>query len=140
LFGLAPALRLSCGDAGLTLRSGGRGGLDPARGRLHRALVGFEIALSLILLVGAALAVESFLRLRQVRTGYDPWGVLTFHLSTSGPRYETPAARAAFVETVLERVRALPDAHATPNDHAELGWLDGLIGVLRADEAQPRGA
>ncbi len=113
LFGLAPALRLSRDDAPRALRASGRGGgLDLTRGRFYRALVAAEVGLSVVLLVGAALAVESFARLRRVDPGFDPRGVVAFRLSAQGARYESDTARAALVRAVVERAAALPGVRA----------------------------
>ena len=107
LFGAAPALQTSRVDLNDTLKEGGRGTVG-ARGRSRSLLVVTEIALSLMLLVGAGLMIQSFLRLRSVNVGLDPTNVLatSFHLPTA--KYRENEQRAAFFKQLLERVRALP--------------------------------
>jgi putative ABC transport system permease protein len=107
LFGVFPALaatRVAPGDA---LREGGRSaGL--ARRRASSALVVAEMALALVLLVGAGLALGTLRRLIQEPPGFDPDGVLTAEMSLPGARYPGRAERGAFYQALLERVRALP--------------------------------
>ncbi|HKG95934.1 MAG TPA: ABC transporter permease [Gemmatimonadaceae bacterium] len=110
-FGLVPALRLSRAGgetAARALRDGGRGGLDLTRGRLYRGLVIAQVALSLVLLTGAALAVQSFRRLQRVDPGFDPRGVMTFRVTLQGPRYDASPARAGVIAAITEGARALP--------------------------------
>jgi putative ABC transport system permease protein len=107
LFGVAPALaatRVAPGDA---LREGGRSaGL--ARRRASSVLVVAEMALALVLLVGAGLALGTLRRLIQEPPGFDPEGVLTAEISLPAARYEGAARRGAFYSSLLERLRALP--------------------------------
>ena len=107
LFGVAPALQTSRVDLNDTLKEGGRGTVG-GRGRSRSLLVVTEIALSLVLLVGAGLMIQSFLRLRRVNVGLDPTNiaVTSFHLPTEKYREREP--RAAFYKQLLERVRTLP--------------------------------
>jgi putative ABC transport system permease protein len=109
LFGLAPALYSSRPDPGESLKSGARalaGGLD--RNRVRRLLVMSEVALSFVLLVGAGLMIESFVKLLGVDPGFDPDNVLTLKLSLPTSRYPEPDKQAAFFERVIERVAVLP--------------------------------
>jgi predicted permease len=109
LFGLAPALRATGGDLQATLRDGGRGStLGGRRARLHRALVVGELALAVILLVGATLMIRSFLHLRTASPGFRAEGALAAQMSTGGERYAEGSARAALYRQALERTRALP--------------------------------
>jgi putative ABC transport system permease protein len=111
LFGVAPALtatRVAPGDA---LRQGGRSGALGRR-RASGALVVAEMALALVLLVGAGLMVESLRRLVDEPPGFDPDGVLTAEISLAATRYDAPASREAFFSTLLERLRALPGVTA----------------------------
>jgi putative ABC transport system permease protein len=91
-FGLVPALQASKANLTVTLKEGGRGAatLSPHRHFLNRVLVVTEISLSLILLVGAGLLIESFKRLSEVNPGFDPKNVLA--AAVSFPRFPTPAA------------------------------------------------
>ena len=110
LFGLVPALRLSQGELQGTLRGGGRGvaGHGPAQ-RMRAALVLTEVALSVVLLVGAGLLLRSFVALQRVQPGFDPANVLTVQVALPSTTYPQLAEQGdAFWGTVLERVRALP--------------------------------
>ena len=108
LFGLVPALRVAGVDPQAQLQSGGRGGLGPERRRIRGMLIVGEVALSVVLLVGAGLLVRSFLALQQVRPGYDAGDVLTFELSMPASRYPKGSDRRAFNRLLDERLRALP--------------------------------
>jgi putative ABC transport system permease protein len=111
LFGIAPALQTSRVDLNDTLKEGGRGTVG-ARGRSRSLLVVTEIALSLMLLVGAGLMIQSFLRLRSVNVGLDPTNILVTSLHLPGAKYREDEQRAAFFKQLLERVRALPGVQA----------------------------
>jgi putative ABC transport system permease protein len=109
IFGLAPALQGSHPNLNEALKEGGRSASEGAgRARLRNALVVTEVALSLVLLVGAGLLVKSFVRLREIDPGFDAGNLLTARLPLPLAKYEERAQRAAVVEQVLERVRALP--------------------------------
>ena len=107
LFGVAPALQTSRVDLNDTLKDGGRGTVG-GRGRSRSLLVVTEIALSLVLLVGAGLMIQSFLRLRRVNVGLDPTNILVTSLHLPTEKYRETAPRAAFYKQLMERVRALP--------------------------------
>src|SRR5262245_4428574 len=108
LFGLAPALQLPNHGLYETLEEGGRGAAPLRRGRLRQALVVFEVALALVLLVGAGLLVNSFLRLTQVSRGLDPANVLTINLNLSSSKYINGQQQTAVLRQLLERVSAAP--------------------------------
>ncbi len=109
LFGLAPAWQVSRGDVHGSLKEGSRGtGTGGARQRLRHALVVAEMALSIILLVGAALMIQSFMRLQRVDPGFDRQNVLASTVVLSGSRYDSARARATFFEELLPRLRGLP--------------------------------
>ena len=107
LFGLVPAIRAARSDLQGTLRAGDRGA-SGGGGRTRAALVVGQVALSLVLLVGAGLMLKSFARLINVSPGFDPEQVLTARVSLPRSKYETTAARLAFHDELLRRVRALP--------------------------------
>jgi putative ABC transport system permease protein len=135
-FGLAPALTASGTDVQAALHDSGRSpGL--ARHPGMRALVVAEIALSLVLMAGAGLMLESFRRLLSVDPGFDPRNVLTFGVSLPETRYARPDQRAAFYAELLERVRTLPGvvsaAAITP---LPLGG-DGAIATRFTVEGRP---
>jgi putative ABC transport system permease protein len=106
-FGLAPALSASVADLRTALHESGR---SPAlaRRRGARLLVVGEIALSLVLLAGAGLLLESFRRAVSVAPGFDPAGVLTLSTSLPPARYPRPDQRAAFYAELVARLQARP--------------------------------
>ena len=109
LFGLVPAFRSTDFELSGSLREGtGGSGEGRRRGRLRGALVVAEVALSLVLLIGAGLLLKSYRALQNVELGFDPARILTFRLSPSRLKYDTPDKRAAFYTTLFERFRALP--------------------------------
>jgi putative ABC transport system permease protein len=113
LFGLAPALQAIRVDVNTTLKeSAGKGTRGAARGRLRNALVVVEVALSIVLLVGAMLLVRTFVNLQQVAPGFDAQNVLTFQLALNGERYKTTNQAAAFYKDALERINSLPGVEA----------------------------
>ena len=109
LFGLPPALRASAVNLSETMKQGTRS-MSSARGgsRVRRALVVSEIAMALVLLIGAGLLVASFQRLSKVDAGFDGKGVLTARISLPQGKYPQPALARAFYGDLLERTKALP--------------------------------
>jgi predicted permease len=108
-FGLVPALQASRFDLSGALRDGERGStVGAGRHRLRRFLMASELALALVLLVGAGLMVRTFVALRRFDPGFDPRRVVSAVMSLTGSRSEEPARRLAFYREVLDRVRALP--------------------------------
>jgi putative ABC transport system permease protein len=111
IFGLAPALRFSRPDLNRQLREGGRGATGLVRQRLRQALVVSEVALALVLLVGAGLLMRSFARLLQVTPGFSTDRALALEVHIWGVA-RTPEQRAAFFEQTLDRIAALPGVRA----------------------------
>jgi putative ABC transport system permease protein len=111
-FGLAPALQLSMTDANRPLKEGARGSSSQTAHRLRQTLVVAEVALSLLLLVGAGLLMRSFLALRGVDVGFQPEQVLTAWVTKYRPYSRDWVANAeAFAEfhrQVLDRLHAIP--------------------------------
>ena len=105
-FGLVPALRAASLDLNRTLRATGSPSVDQVR--LRSVLMIAEMALALVLLIGAGLMIRSFAALQQVRPGFDPAGVLTFRLAMPLTKYPRPDVRAAFLRQMEEQLRALP--------------------------------
>jgi putative ABC transport system permease protein len=108
VFGTVPALEASNPDLNETLKEGGRSGAGSGRHRLRSLLVVAEIALSLVLLVGAGLMMRSFMSLQSVNAGINPSGVLTMYVALPGAKYRPPEKRIAFFSQLLDRVRAIP--------------------------------
>jgi predicted permease len=108
VFGLAPALQTSKIDVSESLKEGGRAGIGARRKTLGNLLVICEIALSLMLLVGSGLLLESFANLRRLDPGFRSDHVLTARIDVPETRYRNFLNRTQLFQTVLERVRALP--------------------------------
>ena len=102
-----PAAHAVSIDAGEALKGASRGVVG-GRGRGQKLLVAAEVAVALVLLVGAGLLLRTFLHLRGGGLGFDPERVLTTRLILPDSRYEDPKRILAFHDAVLARVRALP--------------------------------
>jgi putative ABC transport system permease protein len=107
IFGAIPALHTSRLDLNDTLKEGGRGMIG-VQGYSRNLLVVTEIALSLVLLVGAGLMIQSFLRLQRVDVGLDAKNVLTMSLQLPQTKYREADQRTAFFKKLLERIQSLP--------------------------------
>ncbi|HKW49248.1 MAG TPA: ABC transporter permease [Gemmatimonadaceae bacterium] len=113
LFGLAPALQASRGQLTEALKDGARGASGGARhNRLRSALVVAEVALSLVLLVGASLFVRTFVGLRHVAVGFDPSRILTMRFYLPGTRYDSSRTQQEAVNDIMRRVTGLPGIEA----------------------------
>jgi putative ABC transport system permease protein len=109
LFGLAPALSATSGGLFGALKEGGRAVAGGARGRLLRNLLVLgEVAVALVLLVGAGLLLQSFARLRSVDPGFRADGVLTAEVALPEAKYEAQERQIAFTRELLDRLRATP--------------------------------
>jgi predicted permease len=109
LFGLAPALQFSRGDASDGLKEGGRGTtISRERHRMQRLLVAAQLALSLFLLVGASMFAGQFIQEMHAKTGLNPRNVLTASVSPRGLEYLQPQRQKAFYELVLRRLAGSP--------------------------------
>ncbi|MGO9273142.1 MAG: ABC transporter permease [Terriglobia bacterium] len=129
VFGLAPAWSASRVQLNESLKEGSRGttgSLRPAR--LRSVLVVSEVALALVLLVGAGLMIRSFRLLTRVETGVDTHNVLALDFSFHEPKYSQPHVRADFLQQVAERVRTLPGVKSASwvTDVPLSGDSDGL--------------
>jgi putative ABC transport system permease protein len=108
-FGTFPALQLSKLDLDRSLRDKGRGAsAGPARAKMKSLLVVAQVALSLVLLIGAGLLLRSFARLLGVDPGFDAHNVLTMNVSLPTVKYAKPAQQLAFFDEMLRRVSVLP--------------------------------
>jgi putative ABC transport system permease protein len=108
-FGLAPALIISGTNLAESLREGARGATSSLHtNRTRGLLVIVEVALALVLLVGAGLLIQSFVRLQQVALGFDPRDVLTFNVAMPTDGNTSPQRIAGFYQQLTERLRALP--------------------------------
>ena len=113
LFGLAPALQAANANLSDTLKEGGKGAMRSVRSRrLRRALVVSEIALALVLLIGAGLLLKSFARLQATDLGFRTEGLLTARLQLPASKYARDDQRAAFFNQLLERLGSVPGVEA----------------------------
>ncbi|MGP8247531.1 MAG: ADOP family duplicated permease [Bryobacteraceae bacterium] len=111
LFGLAPAIESARTDLNATIKEGGRGGTaGMVRGRTRAVLVVSEIAVSLMLLVGAGLLLRSFVKLQRVTGGFSapPQQILTMLISPGNRKYGDAAGGLAFYDEAIRRVRETP--------------------------------
>ena len=110
VFGLVPALQAARPNLVNTLRDAGARGSSAGRGhqRLRSSLVIGEIALSVILLVGAALLIRSFLGMQRVQPGFDPSNLLTMRVTLAGPAYDSTFKRLAFWDRFLTQINTRP--------------------------------
>lgn len=107
VFGLLPSIAGAKTDVNAALKEGGRSG--NARGNTTRAaLVTLEVALSMVLLIGAGLLIQSFWRLNNVDPGFDIDNALTFRISLSSARYDTREKQTAFMQLATESIRGVP--------------------------------
>jgi putative ABC transport system permease protein len=118
LFGMVPALHAGRVDLHESLKEGGRG-LSGGGARTRAALVAAQVALSLVLLVGAGLLLKSFARLQQVDLGFEPDRVLTARVTLPEARYPRPEQQVAFFDELLSRLRAQPGVAAV----GAINWL-----------------
>jgi putative ABC transport system permease protein len=118
LAGLFPSLRFSRVDVNEALKQGTRGGSE-AGGKTRNLLVVCEVALSLVLLIGAGLMIRTLWQLRDVRPGFDSSNVLTMNVAIPRGRFATASGEINFFRDVLQRVKALPGVE-------EAGAIDSL--------------
>ncbi len=117
LFGLAPALHLSGRDILSPLKEAGRGSSGGARQRVLRGiLVAGEVALSLMLLVGASLMIRTLISIQGANLAFHPDRILTLRIPFSDQRYQNPEWRAAFLQDVLGRIKSVPGVLAVGID------------------------
>jgi predicted permease len=124
LFGLAPALHSARSQVTETLKETGRSSLESPRSRRFRsALVVSEIALAMVLLIGAGLMVRTLAQLSRVNLGFNPANVLTLRVPFSGDRYKEPQARVEFWRRVVDAVKSLPGVESASVSHGlPIGW------------------
>jgi len=113
VFGIAPAIRAVRADLNTALKAGGRstqgdGGFSGPRNRLRGALVVSELALSLMLLIGAGLLIRSFVQLEGVPPGFNPDHVISMRVSANGPKYHDDKATVQFYRELGDNILRLP--------------------------------
>jgi putative ABC transport system permease protein len=140
LFGLAPALQISGIDLNEVLKQGGRGNTGPRRSIFRSILVIGEVALSLVLLVGSGLMIESFSNMRGLNPGFRADHVLTIRMEVPDTKYGNFAKRTQFFQNVLERVRAIPGVKVAGFTSAlPLTWKGGTTMFTPEHIVLPRG-
>ena len=111
-FGVVPAVQYSRLNLNELLKEGDRGSTGGSGKRLRRLLVVAEVALALMLLVTAGLLISSFLRLREVKPGFNPQNVLTMQLSLPAVGYREGTQVNGFYDELLQRIKAQPGVEA----------------------------
>jgi putative ABC transport system permease protein len=143
IFGAAPALRATASTLQPALGDGGRGGVSRHRRRLAGALVAAEIALAVVLVIGAGLLTKSFWRLLQVDPGFRPDRLVAATVTPPEFRYRDVPARRAFYRDLLERLAAVPaTGDAAVSDRLPFGggnWGSVFIIEGRPDPAREGG-
>ena len=114
LFGLFPAIGASRPDLNSTLKeSSNRSGTGFRQSKGRSLLVISEVSLALVLLIGAALLIRTYIALRDVNPGFDPHHVLTMEMSLTGDKYQKTAGVALLVRNARERLNAIPGVEAS---------------------------
>ena len=131
VFGLAPAMRASRADIQGALRDGGRTMTGGVRDRLRSALIAAEVALSLLLLIGAGLLIRSAIALQRTSVGFDPRGVLTGRVMLPTTTYTHPAHIVETLRRIDEAAAAVPGvaSHAI-SSYAAMGGGGGTNGLV----------
>ena len=137
VFGLAPALQVSKPNLNDSLKEGTRGTTGTTH-RLRSSLVVFEVALSLVLLVGAGLLTRSFLSLLRTDPGFNADNVLTMNLVLPTAKYKDRPARAAFYDDLVQRVKAQPGVQSAAFvNYLPLGGSNSSDSYLVEGEPEP---
>ncbi|HEV2915201.1 MAG TPA: ABC transporter permease [Pyrinomonadaceae bacterium] len=137
IFGLAPALSASKIDLNEALKEGGRSATEGrGRNRMRSLLIISEVALSLVLLVGAGLLIKSFIHLRSVNPGFNADRVLTASLSLPSVKYKGDAQIAQFIRQATERVSRIPGVEAA-GAIMPLPFSQNIISVTFSLDGQP---
>ncbi|MBA2341567.1 MAG: ABC transporter permease, partial [Pyrinomonadaceae bacterium] len=131
LFGIAPAVQATRVDVNDSLKSvAGRAGVTKLGARLRGLTIAGQVALSLVLLVGATLLIQSFIKLRSQTLGFDPQNVTTVQVSLNSARYQTTAQSWNLQQQVMEKIRALPGITAVatvPSLPMERGLNNNIV-------------
>ncbi len=111
IFGLLPSIASSRLDVNSTLKTGGRGA-GGSSGRIRSALVMAEVSMSFVLLIGAGLMIQSFMRLQNVDPGFEPEGTVIASVSLPQTGYESDEQRVSFFTQLRDRLAAIPGVEA----------------------------
>ena len=112
LFGCVPALLLRRTNLQVALQNGGRGSMGAGGWRLRGSLVAAEVALAIVLLVGAGLMLKSFWRMYRHPPGFAPDKILSMKVQPSGPQYDAKPAHEAYINELVRRVESAPGVEA----------------------------
>jgi putative ABC transport system permease protein len=141
LFGMAPALQASKPDLQAALKEGGKTATTGAGRRLRSLLVVAEVALCLMLVIGAGLLIRSFWRLRQVDPGFTAQNVLSLQVAPPATAYADGPRKRAFYHQVMERIAALPGVKAVGGNHLlPMGGSNWNPDLRVEDHPLPEGA
>jgi len=138
VFGTVPALRGTAVNLNSALKDTGRGVVG-TRSLLSRVLLVFQVAISLVLLVGAGLFLQTLRNLRHVDVGFDPQNLMLFRVNPSLSRYDEPRMRALY-DDMLERLKSLPGVHGVAMSQPAL--LSGAVnttGMFVQGRSLPQG-
>ncbi|MFL6584601.1 MAG: FtsX-like permease family protein, partial [Chthoniobacterales bacterium] len=137
IFGLAPALQASKLDVSRSLKEGGRAGEGHRQTSARSLLLIGEVALSLVLLIGAGLLIKSFVRLQEVRPGFNPHNVLMASVAVPGLKYKEQQ-RPEFFRQLIDRLQASPGVQAAGGGvNLPLGASNYAIGRAFIPEGRP---
>lgn len=138
IFGILPAVRTSQPNLQSTLNEGARGGESRATGRWRSTLVIAELALSLILLVGAGLLIQSLTRLMTVDLGYDPSNVLTLEYRLPRNKYITAPQQWEFHRRVIDEIGQVPGVRLAALARAiPQSGNSAFVSYWKAEDARP---
>ncbi|HXM41259.1 MAG TPA: ABC transporter permease [Bryobacteraceae bacterium] len=136
LFGLVPAMQASRADLNITLKeTGARGGSGMRQNKARGLLVMVEMALAVVLLIGAGLLIRTFSALHSVAPGFDAHNVLTMDTALTGSRFDRTAATVTMARQALDRIHAIPGVEAA----AATSYLplEGGLGLGFVIEGRP---
>jgi putative ABC transport system permease protein len=135
--GLAPAFQTSRSDIHDTLKEGGRGNSEGRdRQRLRTIFVVSEVALSVILLIGAGLMSKGVRTLLVVNRNLEPQNILTMHVSLPESKYQTPQQQASFLDQALQKLKAIPGVQAALVA-TEVPYGDGEVDNIVSIQGRP---
>jgi putative ABC transport system permease protein len=112
LFGLAPSFLASQVDPNKTLKESSLSAVGGSRHRLRRLLAVSEIALALVLLVGAGMMIKTFMQMQNTKLGFNTDNVTTMRIATTGNQYTETFRSATFFQQLVERLKSVPGTEA----------------------------
>lgn len=139
LFGLVPAFQSTAQSAAQPLRSGARGSMGKRQSRLQYTLVGTEIALAVVLLIGSGLLIRSFANVLEVDPGFEPDNVLTASVNLPESKYPDDEAVRRFWDEALPRIESLPGAVSvgTTNNLPFVGGNQTSFAIVGRERPEP---